>query len=117
MDQQVCAVLMTGIGAVGIAWGVLRIDDVRRLRSRDVILRLTDEGIACRTGSLADDVRWARLAWADVLRIDIGPAVVTPPLTRDRAEVTVLRFVARADDAIQVDTITPYDAVKGAALD
>lgn len=115
-QQQASAVFLGGVALLAVVSGLLRVKHVRRLLTRDAVLLLTDQGVMMRTGSLADDKRWAKLAWADVLEIEVRPAVLTPPLVRERTEMTVLRFVARDDDAIRVDSITGYDAVKGAAL-
>lgn len=116
MEQQATAVFLAGLGVVALGWGLTRVSNVRRLFSREVILVLSDDGLRVRNGSLADAPGWASLAWPDVVAIDVRPAVLLPPMILERTQVTVLRFVARADVAIRVDSTTPYDAVKGAAL-
>lgn len=104
------------LGLAGLIWGGRRAAASRRTLHTDVVLRLDDEGVAARMGTVRDDL-WARLAWADVAAVEVRPWTLEPPLYRAGMAAKVLRFVATDDDAIRLDGVTWFDRSKGASLE
>lgn len=114
--QQLNAVMFGVIGVQLMTFGLRGLIRNPGLLNREVILRLSDEGISVRHGLFADKAGWGRLAWTDLSAIVVRTRTLGPPLFGAETERPVMFFVARDEAAIKVDKITSYDATKALVL-